>query len=354
MILFVDQISKHFPGFSLSAISFGVSQSDYFMLLGPTGAGKSLLLQILCGLVKPDGGRILLNGIDITFASASQRNMGILFQDLAIFPHLNTYDNIAYPLKVKRESSGVIKRRVQELAERFSIAHLLHKNVNNLSGGEKQRIALARTLATNPSLLLLDEPLSAVDPQLHLDLLAMLRSINRAGTTVIHVTHNYEEAISLASKIGVLNQGKLVQLGSTVDVFQYPRSEFVAKFTGAKNFFKVKFSRVSQNGLVYAELPFGRSIAFYSNPVNANGFVCFPEETVVLLTHVENQSAVNAFQGKVIDIFAQRFGYEVVIDCGVKIFSRITGESLKKMGIAPGMELFATVKANVVRFIPEI
>ncbi|MEJ5315895.1 MAG: ATP-binding cassette domain-containing protein [Tenuifilum sp.] len=353
-MLVVDQISKHFKLFSLREITFKVSQGDYFMLLGPSGSGKSLLLQIIAGLVKPDSGRILFNGIDITKSPAGKRNVGILFQDLALFPHLSVFDNIAYPLKLRKHSSFAVKQRVVELAEQFSISHILNQGVTSLSGGEKQRVALARTLAFNPPILLLDEPLSAIDSQLHLDLGVLLRSINRAGTTIIHVTHNYQEAISLASKVGVLHNGQLVQVGEPVEVFQNPRSEFVANFTGAKNFYRVKGVRATPDGLIYAELPLGEIIAFYANPVYSNGFICFPEESVVLSTQAENQSAINVFSGRVIDIFAQRFGYEVVIDCGFKVFALITKESLEKLKISPGIKLYAAVKANAVRFIPEI
>lgn len=353
-MLVVDQISKRFTNFSLGEITFKVSKGDYFMLLGPSGSGKSLLLQILSGLVKPDSGRILLNSEDITKTPAGKRNIGILFQDLALFPHLNAYSNIAYPMKLKGVNSRVIKHKVDELANRFSIAHLLNQQVTHLSGGERQRIALARTLAVNPALLLLDEPLTAVDAQLHLDLSMLLREINRSGTTVIHVTHTYEEAISLANRVGVITNGRIIQLGETLDVFQNPRSEFVAQFTGAKNFFKVRLNSYSPDGLSTGALVNGSQIAFYSvNPGN-EGFVCFPESSVVLSLHSDAQSAVNVFRGRVVDIFAQRFGYEVIIDCGLRVFALVTHESLVKLGIKPGLEIFATVKANAVRFIPAL
>ncbi|HDP75656.1 MAG TPA: ATP-binding cassette domain-containing protein [Bacteroidales bacterium] len=353
-MLVVDQISKHLPTFSLSEVTFKVSHADYLMLLGPSGSGKSLLLQIISGLVKPDSGWLLFDGNDITYAPAGNRNLGILFQDLALFPHLNVFDNIAFSLKVKKQSGSIVRQTVNELAAQFSISHLLKQNVASLSGGEKQRVALARTLASKPSILLLDEPLSAVDAQLHLDIMGMLRRINRHGTTIIHVTHNYEEAISLASRVGVLNQGQLLQVGDPVEVFQNPRSEFVAKFTGAKNFLRVKGLSATSNGLVYAELPTGKTVAFYADTIFPHGFVCFPEDGVVLSTQVENQSALNVFRGHIIDIFAQRFGYEVVIDCGFKISALITRESLEKLNISAGIEIFAAVKANAVRFIPEI
>lgn len=353
-MLVVDQISKSFPDFSLSGITFKVNQGDYFMLLGPSGAGKSLLLQIIAGLVEPSDGRILFSGRDITNLPIGKRQLGLLFQDLALFPHMTVYSNIAYPLKVRKVDNKTVKRKVEELAFRFSIEHLISKNVTSLSGGEKQRVALARTIALAPPLLLLDEPLSAVDSQLHLDLRALLRGINSDGTTVIHVTHNYEEAISLANRVGVLNRGTMAQVGNTLDVFQNPQSDFVAKFTGAKNFFRVTSVNVNANGLASAEVPSGKSVAFYTERINPKGFVCFSEDSVVLSTQIESQSALNVFSGKVIDIFAQRFGFEVVVDCGEKIFALVTRESLEKLNIVPGTRIFASVKANAVKFIPEI
>ncbi|QKG80526.1 ABC transporter ATP-binding protein [Tenuifilum thalassicum] len=351
-MLIADQISKSFPTFKLADISFRVNQGDYFVLLGPSGSGKSILLKVLVGLVSPDKGRVFLDGKNITHEPVGQRQLGILFQDLAIFPHMNVFDNIAYPLKVKGLESKSVKKRVHELAERFSISNIIKRDTRNLSGGELQRVAMARTLALNPRVLLLDEPLSALDTSLHLEISALLRELNRNGTTMIHVTHSFDEAITLANRVGVIRNGSLVQVGETLKVFQNPNNDFVAHFTGARNFFKVEQTSDSQHGLVIGNITNNHKIAFFANSNYKSGYILFSEAAVVLAHTISEQSALNIFKGKVVDVFAQPYGYEVVLDCGFRIHAHITWESKEKLNIEPGVELFASIKASAIRFIP--
>ncbi len=352
-MLRIDQVTKELHNFSLREITFTVKGNDYFLLLGPSGSGKSLLLQIISGLVKPDKGRIFVDGKEVTHAPVGKRNIGILFQHYALFPHLNVFDNIAYGLRRKSVSKHAITQRINELSDILSIGHLLNRPIHNLSGGEMQRVALARTLAPKPLVILLDEPLSAIDAKLHQELSSLLRQINRQGHIVVHVTHNFNEAISLAKHVAIINNGKIEQTGSALEVFQNPRSEFVASFTGAKNFFRVQQQEISSHGLVYGEIHPGLTIAYYTEQPSEKGYISFPESSVVLTSNIENQSALNVFNGRIIDIFARQQGYEVAIDCEIRIFAIVTYESLARLKLSPGNKIYAMVKANAVKFIPE-
>ena len=176
------------------------SIGDYLALFGPSGAGKSLLLELIAGLRFPETGTLCIDSKEYINIGAQHRPVGILFQDYALFPHLNVFENIAYSLKLKKQSKDMIEKRVKELAEYFSIVNLLTRKIDGLSGGEKQRVALARAIAYDPLVLLLDEPLSALDDDLREEAIETLAMLKKAGQTIIHVTHNRNEVGSLATK----------------------------------------------------------------------------------------------------------------------------------------------------------
>ncbi len=350
-MLRVENISKRYGSFELNDITFQVEKGDYFMLLGPSGAGKSIILEIIAGLIKPDNGGVFIDDVDITRLAIGNRSVGLVFQDLAIFPHLSVYENIAFPLKRKGMKGQNLKSRVNVLAEEFSITHLIKRNTQNLSGGELQRVALARTLALEPKVLLLDEPLSSIDVQLRASLKSLLRSINREGQTIIHVTHDYDEAISLGSQVAVVNSGRIVQTGTPVDVFRNPASEFVANFSGIKNFFKGTISDSSEHDL-RCFITNGISIWLYADDNSGDGYVSFPENSVSIALENPHTSAINTFQGVIVDIFQQKHGFEIWVDIGIRVAALVTWESVEKLGLKTEKKVWVSVKANAVRFIP--
>jgi molybdopterin-binding protein len=349
-MLKLDNIQKSFGAFSLNGISLEVNKGDYFIVLGPSGAGKSVVLEIIAGLVKPDSGTIYLNNININEKRIQDRNLGLVFQDLALFPHLTVRKNIAYPLKRRGLNQTEINRKVIELAQNLSISHLLKRFPPTLSGGEQQRVALARTLATAPDLLLLDEPLSSLDVELRADIRKLLREINRKGQTIIHVTHDYEEAIALGNQIVVMNKGYIEQRGTPQEVFSKPASSFVAGFGGIRNFFKSQLINGAENELTEAKISNTISIFFLGNETG-EGYITFPENAVSISMNTSDSSSLNNFKGKVIDIYPQRFGLELVVDVGINIFSLITNESAQKLNLSVGSEVWVSFKASSVRFI---
>lgn len=351
-MLKVNNINKTLGVFNLIDVSLQVSKGEYFILLGPSGAGKSIVLEIIAGLTEPDSGSIEINNINLNRKRIQERNVGLVFQDLAIFPHLSVWHNIAFPLQYKGMKKPEINRRVLEVAHSLSIEHLLQRSTTTLSGGELQRVALARTLVTKPDVLLLDEPLSSLDVERKSEIRKLLREINRQGQTIIHVTHDYEEAIALAHRIAVMNNGKIEQTGTPLEVFSNPASSFVAGFGGIKNFFKV--NGVSKSCQDLTEVTVGKQLAVcLLGNANANGFITLPENTVSISITPMDSSSQNCFRGKVVDIYPQRFGVEVVVDIGVNIFALITQGSLLNLKLEIGSEVWVSFKASSVRFIGE-
>jgi ABC-type Fe3+/spermidine/putrescine transport system ATPase subunit len=352
-MLKVEGLSKEFKEFAICDITFEVNKGDYFMLLGPSGAGKSMILEIIAGIVKPDNGQIWINGVDVTKASIGKRSVGLVFQDLAVFPNMSVSQNIGYPLRRKGVKKIDEQRKVFEIADKLSISNLLDRNPASLSGGELQRVALARTLALEPTVLLLDEPLSSVDVQLRSGLMALLRNLNREGQTILHVTHDYDEAISLGSHVAVVNSGTIVQTGTPVDVFRNPASEFVANFSGIKNFFQGSISEKTEHGLKGFSIN-GLKVWLYSDKVESNGFVCFSENAVSVSIDKPEHSALNTFQGIIVDIFPQKHGFEIWVDIGIRVAALVTWESVEKLGLKTDKKVWISVKANSVRFIPKV
>lgn len=226
--------------FDLKDVTFEVAPGEYFVLLGPTGAGKTVLIECIAGLHQPAQGRIFLGEREVTHLKPEERDIGYVPQDYALFPHMTVKRNIAFGLRVRRIPRDEIERRIAQLTELLNIEHLLSRYPLTLSGGEKQRVALARALAVHPKVLLLDEPLAAVDESTRERLCIELRDIQRrTGVTVIHVSHNFEETLAVADRIGVMNAGCMVQVGAPEEIFYAPRDPFVAEFTRAENVFAI-------------------------------------------------------------------------------------------------------------------
>jgi len=348
-MLELRNISCSFPGFSLSEISFSVADGEYFILLGESGAGKSLLLEAIAGLNPIKSGNLILEGKDITNEKIQQRGIGLVFQDQAVFPHLSVKENIAYPLTGKHISKAEKDKIIDEITAILQISKLLTRRPSTLSGGELQRVALARALVQKPKVLLLDEPLSATDSKLRSELRALLRQINRMGQTIIHVTHDFDEAVSLADRIAIMNQGTIVQSGTPQEVFGNPVNGFVAHFAGIRNFYKVTI--VKENGSCIARLANDVAIVIGDSTETDSGYILIRNEDILLSSATFESSALNNFEGKVVDIYPSRSGMEVVLDIGITLFAQISRESALKMKLVPGGNAWVHFKASSVKLI---
>lgn len=237
MSINLEQLTKRFQGHPVvNRLSLEIPRGEFFVLIGPSGSGKSTVLRMIAGLEPVDEGQILLHGRDVTSAPPQERGVGFVFQHYALFEHMSVANNIEFALSVRRAKRGLRKQRRDELLELVGLTGLGERLPSQLSGGQKQRVALARALAHQPDVLLLDEPFGALDAKIRLELRRALRNIqDELGLTTIFVTHDQEEAFELGDRLGVMNFGRLLEVGTPADLYQHPQTEFVATFLGTAN-----------------------------------------------------------------------------------------------------------------------
>ncbi len=331
-------ITRRLGDFALRDLNLEVSDGEYYVLLGRSGSGKTQLLELIAGLEHPDRGKIFLDDTDITRQRIQDRKVGIVFQDYAVFPHMTVFGNIAYPLRTRKEDKKSIAEKVEEAAAAMNISHILERGTEKLSGGELQRVALARTLITSPRLLLLDEPLSSLDTSLKDDLKKLLRKLNKEGQTIIHVTHDYGDAISLAKKVGVIHNGTIIQEGSVNEVFNNPSNRFVARYAGVRNFFRVKI--FYENGLLTGVT--GNNVKFILNggsPGN-DSLLIIKSDSIVLSDEVPLDKDLNAIKGKIDEIIPSEFGLEVTINAGDLFYVNIPAAAMGKLNLIEEREIW--------------
>ena len=236
-IIELKNISKAFDGDTvLNNISLDIYDNEFLTLLGPSGCGKTTLLRIISGFVHPDDGEVVFMGDDITDLPPHKRNVNTVFQKYALFPHLNVYENVAFPLREKKVPKDEIDKKVKEMLKLVMLSGFEKRNVTSLSGGQQQRVAIARALVNHPKVLLLDEPLSALDLKLRKDMQQELKNIQKStGITFVFVTHDQEEALSMSDTIVVMSEGVIQQIGTPVDIYNEPENAFVADFIGESN-----------------------------------------------------------------------------------------------------------------------
>ncbi|MBN1931129.1 MAG: ABC transporter ATP-binding protein [Desulfobacterales bacterium] len=341
----VEDVNIHLGEFTLRDINLAVDKNEFFVLMGPTGAGKTVLLEAIAGLVPCKRGTIHIRDKNVTKMPPEKRGVSIVYQDYALFPHLTVRKNIEYGLHFQKIDRGEAGKRFNRLVEILDLGHLLKRLPLNLSGGENQRVALARALMVNPPVMLLDEPLSALDPGFREEIRNILKGLHtNSNVTFLMVTHDFADALSLADRAAVMNDGIIEQTGSMSDIFQRPNSTFVADFVGMKNLFDVDFNGTTASiGELQIEL--GRI------PDNSHGYIAIRPEEIVLSKERLASSMQNSFAGTIRCVNDRGFFYEIeIVLNNVTFRSLITKRSFFEMGISEGMDIAFAFKSTAIHY----
>lgn len=314
----VERVGKRYGNaVVLDDVSLEIGDGEFFTLLGPSGSGKSTLLRIIAGLLDADSGEVVIGGHSMTGRAAHTRELGVVFQSLALFPHLSVGDNVGFPLRMRRVGRAEIVRRVSDALELVQLPDMQHRSVSELSGGQSQRVALARALVYQPRILLLDEPLSALDRRLRESMQLELTRIHRElGVTIVNVTHDQREALMVSDRIAIMDSGRIVQCGPGSDLYANPATTFVAGFLGDP--LLLEGDIVATNGTrtlhsrgvavtVRPSVPLGKGVA-----------VIRPERLRLLGADAPRQCYDNGLHGEVLYSAFDGHGtfYQVRLDCG--------------------------------------
>jgi len=332
--------------FHLKDVTLDVQQGEYFIVLGPTGAGKTVLLETIAGLYRAQSGEIWLNGRDVASLEPEKRGIGFVYQDYVLFPHLSVIDNITFGLRQRGKSRKEAEAEAGWVVEALGISHLLKRNPKTLSGGERQKVALARALVIKPDVLLLDEPLSALDQEARESVQRELREIHsRFKLTIIHVTHDFEEAVALGNRIAVLGDGRIAQTGTAEQVFRQPNSEFVARFAMARNIFHGEAQEGdSECAVIDIEGAKIRAVT------GLRGRVCVSvrPEDMLLSSQPFISSACNTLKGKVTHVASRGPTIYLTITVPPDFVCLVTRRSFEEMALKVGDDVYITFKASAV------
>lgn len=331
-------------GTRVGPVDLVVDRGELVTLLGPSGSGKTTTLRMIAGFIRPQAGSLLFNDENVLTIPPRERGIGMVFQSIALFPNMTVFQNIAFGLDMARWKHEDVVTRVEEISDVLRIRSLLHRQINEISGGEAQRVALARALAKQPRVLLLDEPLSSLDPQLREHLQMEIRRVQRSlAITTIYVTHNQTEAFAVADRVAIMNEGRVIQTGSPEELYESPRNEFVARFLGSGNVFSGRVEEVREYTVLVRVNEHQFEVRGQSQ-VGAK--VCFtvkPEDVVVAKT-----GSIDTQPATVLSVIPQIGSHKVVLDLdGTQVVSLLTdSELVRQLSEAIGQRA-------TIRFDPE-
>jgi molybdate transport system ATP-binding protein len=348
-MLRIESLSVQLGEFSIRDVSIEIRSNEYFIILGPTGAGKTILLETIAGIHSPASGRIWLDDQEITTLEPRKRNIAMVYQDYMLFPHLTVEKNIAFGLRQKKIPPAAQREIITQTAALLDIGHLLERYPVTLSGGEHQRVALARALVIRPKILLLDEPMNALDSRTREKMRRELSRIRQlTGTTIIQITHHFEDVYTLADRIGIMRDGKIVQTGEPADVFLHPGDTFIAEFLGIGNMIR----GISSDAGNLVQIDAGTGQVFYAvSSVTGNVVATLHPEDVILSLAPFTSSARNCLPGTVTEIVPFGSTVRIILDVGFPLISLLTRESCRELQLEPGRTVFATFKASAVHVI---
>lgn len=346
----IKQLSLSIGKFSISDINISIRDNEYLVILGPTGAGKTILLECVAGLHRIKHGQILVNGTDVTHLTPEERHLGYVPQDFVLFPFLNVRDNITFGLKKSNTSKKELNERVANLADTLGISHILDRDTRSLSGGEKQRVSIARALAPSSSILLLDEPLSSLDQQTSKHLRLELRRVHKQlGITTIHVTHNQIEAEEIGDRIAILNNGKLEQIDEPHEIFFAPKNGMVSDFIGGLNIFECTSCRTLHPGLLEVECG-GMSIVLPHDDEEPVEKIAISPRDVYISDIAPPGPSVNRYIGTIISINHTGGIIKLEIQVGNNIIRvEITNDIFEDMKLSVGNAAYLILKLRRLR-----
>ena len=339
---------KHIYKYVCQDLNLEILDKEFLVLLGPNGAGKTTLLNIIAGLTDY-GGSVLFDGTPVDKVPASKREVGYLFQDLVLFPHLDVVANIAYGLRAQKQSQSEVEARVDKLLQKMKLKHLLYRYPKQLSGGEKQRVALARALALSPKVLLLDEPLSSLDLQTSKYLRIELRQLQKElGITTIYVTHDLTEAEELADRIAIIQHGRMEQVGVPDEVFFYPRNERVSEFIGAPNILDCDRCRSLGQGLLEVSCA-GLNVILPDDGNPVQRIALFPRDIYISEINPPGPE-INRFKGIVASIKTADDTVRMqIMVAGTKLLAEMPHHIFEDMDLAVGKEVFLILKLRRIK-----
>ncbi len=348
-----ENITFRAGGFSFRAASLDIRPGEYFVLLGPPGSGKTLFLEALCGLRRLDTGSIFINGREVTALEPRERSIGYVPQDYALFTHLTVEGNIRFGLNAQGVDQTEANRRVAEVAEHLGISHLLQRRITGLSGGERQRVALGRALVVHPKVLLLDEPVSALDESTRDAVCGELRRVHQQfKVATIHVSHHLEEAFSVADRAGLLRDGVFQQIGTLADLMQKPVNTFVAGFMRCQNILPAHIANRHDGieGVIVQvdQLRFD----FPDAPRGDVQLVIRPERIRLLTEHQNHPPASICFPAKIQCVTDRGVYLRIELDASFPLVVHLPPESAADLPLQPGITLTASIRPEAIHIIP--
>lgn len=352
-MIVLEHLSLTLGEFSLHDIDLQIRRGEYLVIVGPSGAGKTVLLETIAGLRPPDRGRILIGGTDAESIPPEDRRIAIVYQDYSLFPHMTAFENIAFGLRLRRVAEPEIRQRVLSLLGEFTIGHLADHYPSSMSGGEQQRVALARALAVKPAILLLDEPFAALDPGTREECMRMMLGLKKSqDLTIIQVSHSREEAYCLSDRVALIIGGHVVQTGSAEDVFEKPQTPAAARYAGMDNIFR--------GTVLWSEGTFcvidtgGRQITLEGNaPAGSSVTIGIAGEDISLVEEprVIADTALNAVAGTVTDVLPGEYSVKIRIGGVLPVTAVVRRDAGRSPLPAPGDRRLALFRPRDVHLL---
>jgi molybdate/tungstate transport system ATP-binding protein len=342
----IENLTRDWKEFKIDHVNLEVKANEYFIILGPSGSGKTLLLELIAGIWSSDSGKVYLENQDITRTPPEKRGVGFVYQNYMLFPHKTVFENIAFGLKMRKLDKNEINRRVEKMMNLLGISHLADRLPRTLSGGEQQRTALARALIIYPKVLLMDEPLSALDRKTRDDLIHEMKEIHKNfDVTIIHVTHNFDEALILADRIAIMRNGRISQVGTSTEIFRKPADKFIADFVGSENILK---GIAKKDGEKLTVIDTGNISIYSTEQKEGHVHITVRPEDIILSKEKVETSARNVFKGHVKKIVDNGALIKLTIDVGDPLVVFLTRQSFLDMELNIGKTVWTYFKATAV------